>query len=146
LSIPANWYKDPSNPLMLRWWDGVQWGPQTQPLFAPPTVQTNPSVPAPTANTRKVASSAQLLRHNGLGFAGAAVSLGSLLINPVCTLSILGIVFCSIGLANDAKLHAAGNRVTGRGWVIAGLVIGIASTLFYSSAAIAVLARVFSLL
>jgi hypothetical protein len=129
---------------MLRWWDGVQWGPQTQPLFAPPTVQVNPYSSAPAQTDRKDASSVQLLRHNGLGFAGAAVSLGSLLLNPFCAVSILGIIFCSIGLANDAKLRAAGNRATGRGWVIAGLVVGVASTLFYGSGVIALLSRMFS--
>ncbi len=28
---PANWYPDPQNPAMLRWWDGQQWTDRTQP-------------------------------------------------------------------------------------------------------------------
>ena len=26
-----NWYPDPQNPAMLRWWDGQAWAPHTQP-------------------------------------------------------------------------------------------------------------------
>lgn len=29
--VPANWYPDPQNPAMLRWWDGQQWTGHTQP-------------------------------------------------------------------------------------------------------------------
>ncbi len=31
IPTPANWYPDPSNPLVFRWWDGRQWTNNTQP-------------------------------------------------------------------------------------------------------------------
>jgi hypothetical protein len=92
---------------------------------------------APVAETRKVASSVRLLRLNRLGFAGAAVGVGSWLFDPFFITSILAIVLCSIGLSNDAKLRGAGHRSTGRGWIIAGLVLGIAKLLLYAIFSIA---------
>ena len=32
---PPGWYLDPGGLQLLRWWDGRQWGPQTQPLPEP---------------------------------------------------------------------------------------------------------------
>lgn len=32
---PAGWYQDPNGFEALRWWDGVQWSPQTRPLPGP---------------------------------------------------------------------------------------------------------------
>ena len=29
---PPGWYLDPGGMQVLRWWDGIRWGPQTQPL------------------------------------------------------------------------------------------------------------------
>lgn len=41
---PAGWYPDPNGPQVLRWWDGRQWGPQTQPM---PTAGQEPQRPDP---------------------------------------------------------------------------------------------------
>jgi hypothetical protein len=30
--IPPGWYRDPAGAPMMRWWDGGQWTPGTQPL------------------------------------------------------------------------------------------------------------------
>jgi Domain of unknown function (DUF4041)/Protein of unknown function (DUF2510)/Meiotically up-regulated gene 113 len=37
-AVPQGWYPDPQQPELLRWWDGTQWTPQTQPapIAAPP--------------------------------------------------------------------------------------------------------------
>jgi hypothetical protein len=140
MTAAANWYPDPQNPAQLRWWDGMQWTPHTHPLFAPPTAGQSAYVTAfpPTASLRDpytglwISSSTMLLRHNRLGFAGVALAIGSLIINPVCGVSVAAIVFCGIGLSNDARLRAAGQTRTGRGWLIAGLTISIVSTLFWA--------------
>jgi len=34
----ANWYPDPQNPAMLRWFDGAAWTEHTAPAVAAPTV------------------------------------------------------------------------------------------------------------
>jgi hypothetical protein len=48
---PPGWYQDPNGLPVLRWWDGVQWGPRTQPL---PGIrrESQPQFPdaAPTAS------------------------------------------------------------------------------------------------
>ena len=117
---------------MVRWWDGVQWSPQTHPRYAAPDAQAGAYLPAAQDNGRKVASSTRLMRMNGLGFAGAAMGIGSALINPIFLTSILAIIFCAIGLVKDAKLRRAGQTATGRGWIIAGLVVAVGSVVFYA--------------
>jgi hypothetical protein len=42
----AGWYPDPNGLQVLRWWDGTQWGPQTQPL---PGQAQQPQSPYPGA-------------------------------------------------------------------------------------------------
>jgi Protein of unknown function (DUF2510) len=49
---PAGWYHDPGGMQVLRWWDGTQWGPHTQPLPAqapsfPQNTQATAPGPAP---------------------------------------------------------------------------------------------------
>jgi membrane-bound ClpP family serine protease len=70
-------------------------------------------------------------RSNPLAYTGALLAILELLINPFGILSVLGIVFSSIGLAKANDLSAANLRITGRGTAILGLVVGIVEvTLF----------------
>ena len=34
-TVPADWYPDNQDPALLRWWDGTQWTPHTQPRSSP---------------------------------------------------------------------------------------------------------------
>jgi hypothetical protein len=43
---PAGWYPDPNGLQVMRWWDGRQWGPQTQPM---PAAGQEPQRPDPGA-------------------------------------------------------------------------------------------------
>jgi Protein of unknown function (DUF2510) len=45
---PPGWYLDPGGQQLLRWWDGTQWGPHTQPLPPAPAGQ-EPQRPDPDA-------------------------------------------------------------------------------------------------
>lgn len=56
-SPPAAWYRDPHDPLQLRWWDGVRWTEHVEPR--PTTAAVAPGFPAagpaaPTAATQVV--------------------------------------------------------------------------------------------
>ncbi len=46
-AAPANWYPDPNQPAMLRFWDGAQWTHHTAPAMAPSYAmpQATPSAP-----------------------------------------------------------------------------------------------------
>lgn len=50
--VPAGWYEDPSNPDIVRWWNGIAWTDHTQPkpdsAHAGET-SVKPTTPAPTA-------------------------------------------------------------------------------------------------
>jgi hypothetical protein len=94
-----------------------------------PYVPVAPTPPAPVAPT--TARDGKFRRGNPIGYAGAALGLVSLLFNFFCIPSAFAIIFSAIGLAAARKLPAEGYRVTGLGWCVAGLVIGIAETLTY---------------
>ena len=49
---PPGWYLDPGGQQVLRWWDGRQWGPHTQPMPGPQqeTQPPHPAVPASGAS------------------------------------------------------------------------------------------------
>jgi hypothetical protein len=44
-SAPPGWYTDYQDPTVVRWWDGTQWTPDTQPAVAVVTPATSPSPP-----------------------------------------------------------------------------------------------------
>ncbi len=49
MSTPAGWYPDPYNPAQQRWWNGLEWGNETQPnqpVF-PPSSATAQYAPGP---------------------------------------------------------------------------------------------------
>jgi hypothetical protein len=60
---PPGWYPDPGGQRALRWWDGTQWGPHTQPMPGPwqETRPPHPSVPASGGG----GSGAYVGRHGG---------------------------------------------------------------------------------
>lgn len=55
---------------------------------------------------------------------GCLLAILSLLFNPVALLSVLAIVFCSIGLAKVSELERQ-DKVSGRRTALTGLIIGI---------------------
>lgn len=75
----------------------------------------------------------RLRKTNGLGFTGAVLGLGSFLINPFLLTSITALVFCILGLTRDEQRRREGAEVAGRGWIIAGLVLALASAALYGT-------------
>lgn len=48
MTAAPDWYPDPGTRAFLRWWDGIQWTPYTQPFpMAPPPAQARPMAPPP---------------------------------------------------------------------------------------------------
>lgn len=140
----TGWHPDPSNPSIQRWWNGISWGDQTRqangspiPTVTPATaprvvdpyapVATTPPAPAAATATHD----ARFRQANPIGYAGVALGLVSLLFNFLCIPSVLAIIFSAIGIGVSRKLQTSGHRVTGFGWCIAGLIMGIAETLIY---------------
>jgi len=63
-AVPQGWYQDPQDSTVLRWWDGMQWTPQTQPV--PPATQPPPSLPEYVAPDTHVAAAPES-RHRLFG-------------------------------------------------------------------------------
>jgi hypothetical protein len=63
---------------------------------------------------------------NPFGYAGIVLALLAFLINPMAILGILGAVFGGVGLARASQL--AGQRFTGFGVSLAGLILGVLAT------------------
>ncbi len=118
---PAGWYLDPGGLQVLRWWDGRQWGSQTQPLPEPAAPQPQSamvrpsSAPAPWAWA--VACSPLLL----LGVAAIVAMLAGPNVGVSQCLLLGGAVadiFAIFAASRDARaLRAAGEPVSsGLAW------------------------------
>jgi hypothetical protein len=149
MTLPdAGWLTDPEDPQQVRWWNGLSWSEQrkdrvqlsapAQPVeigvpTAPPMTYvpmagfgSTPVSQAPATRTEK---DKQIRKNNSMAYTGLVLSLVAFLINPFAILSILGIVFSSIGLAKSHELEGAGHKVTGRGTAKTGIVVGILGTI-----------------
>ena len=140
MSIASGWYPDPADAQRVRWWDGSRWTEHTQPIESAPTPPYVPFAgvehsrnrdPQATATGRKgrVERDREIRRNNGFAYTGLVLALVSLIVNPFAVLSVLAIIFSSIGIARAGALEGR-SAVTGRGTAIAGLVIGIATLAF----------------
>jgi hypothetical protein len=144
MSAPLpGWYTDPSDPLSVRWWSGESWTDHVQPA-APPTGEPVPvALPPASADgpytpmtatavapprlrgrAARIENERQARKNNKFAYTGLLVGVVGFLFNVFGILSILAIVFSSIGLARAQGLSDAGAPFTGRGTAIAGLVLG----------------------
>ena len=136
------WYTDPQDTRLVRWWDGLNWSEKTQVRAPRPETAAQspadqfgavPYVPMATYSPRSETDAPlthkekdrQTRKNNSLGYTGTVLSLLAFLLNPFAVLSILGIVFSSIGLAKSHQLAQAGYKVTGHGTSIAGIILGV---------------------
>jgi Protein of unknown function (DUF2510) len=134
---PPNWYVDPGDSASQRWWTGVSWSEHTRSNLPTPFATLDPYSTQPAqqqvAPTTMRQRDLEMRRRNRWGWAGGALAIVSFLVDPYCTLSVLAIVFSSIGIYRATKLREQGSTVTGMGWSTAGLVIGIVGAVFYLS-------------
>ena len=142
MSIASGWYPDPADAQRVRWWDGSRWTDHTQPVASPPP-PTTPYVPfggvdaaakrdpqiSATGRKGRVERDREVRRNNGFAYTGLVLALVSLIVNPFAVLSVLAIIFSSIGIARAGALEGR-SAVTGRGTAIAGLVVGLATFVF----------------
>jgi hypothetical protein len=138
----AGWYTDPEDSQQVRWWNGVAWSDQRTPLVPQPTPVAQSSIPLPHAEeyvpmanygqarfvqappTRKE-KDREVCKNNAMAYTGLVLSLVAFLLNPFGVVSILGIVFSSIGFAKANELQGAGYSISGRGTAKAGIILGI---------------------
>lgn len=133
---PAGWYLDPQSATAMRWWSGDEWTEHLQPVVADPKPEAyvpmaggRSAVGAPalqfTGRARRVENERQARRNNVFAWLGLLFGVISFLFNPLALLSIVAVVFASIGLARAQRLRDAGDQFTGRGTAIAGLIVGL---------------------
>jgi len=77
-AAPAGWYVDPSNPGLVRWWDGSQWTAHTSPAphqqASPAATPPAPLIPMP-GGQRAPRSRVSVLGATWLTLAGLWVAL-----------------------------------------------------------------------
>jgi hypothetical protein len=150
VTVPGpGWYEDPQDAKLVRWWDGTRWSehthdraPQSAPVSdsAATEIPAEPYVPMGGYGTTQVVEpqlthkekDRQTRKNNSLAYTGTVLALVGFLFNPFAILSILGIVFSSIGLAKSHELAGAGYKVTGHGTAIAGIIVGLAGLALFA--------------
>ena len=80
---PAGWYPDPGGQRVLRWWDGIAWGPHTQPLTDPQAAAAAVAQPQPAGHRSRKHGGSHLVRNI---FAG----IGALVVTGVIISFMLG--------------------------------------------------------
>jgi len=110
---PPGWYNDPGGMPVLRWWDGQQWGPHTQPLPGAPEGTGRHRAPA-GPDPEPPAGSAQVSASPVRAPAGWAWIVA---VTPVIATVI--IIAVGTSASNSAALTA--------GWIIADIIAVIAA-------------------
>ncbi len=118
----AGWYPDPENSEAERWWNGSGWSDHRRTggsaaISAPawqPAAGPEGAAPVYYASTTP---------SNAMAIAGFAVSLGALVLGLIP--GVVGAILSGIGLKAAKEREAAGIPNTGRGFALAGLIIGI---------------------
>ena len=72
----------------------------------------------------------QVRRNNPMAYLGLVFSLLGLIVNPFAILSILGIVFSSIGWAKSGELSSV-VRYSGKVTAIIGVILGVATLAYF---------------
>lgn len=139
----AGWYPDPGVPGRARYWDGAQWTEHVSALQSPP-VPLAPVVPlAPAAPTRPgdygsyapttwatpPVVAPYTAPKNSRATTAMVLGIISLLINPLCIVSILAIVNGVAGRKQVEQARMAGYAPVGSGAATAGIVLGIIGTI-----------------
>lgn len=152
----AGWYPDPELAGQDRWWDGTAWSTHRRPTAAalptpvlpthvlPAAAPPAPVLPAagPSAPWPAVPSvPAAPAPSNTPALVGFILALTGLLL-PFVINSLAGGIVATIGLTRSRRLAAASGVATGRGFAIAGILVGFiwgALTLLVLAAVIAFL-------
>lgn len=141
MSVPGpGWFVNPEDDRQLRWWSGEAWTEHKQPKPPDQELEAQPYVPmasyfagATTMEAPKLKrgeKDRQIRRNNSFAYTGCVFGLLSFLLNPFAILSILALVFSSIGLAKSNDLEGRG-KVTGRGTAIAGVILGLIGLAYF---------------
>ena len=115
---PAGWYPDPAGQPVLRWWDGVRWGEQTQ-AAAPPVGM--PQM-IPVAATWAEAPAAP--RTSGNGYSTAGIILGAiafLFIPIIC--GPAGLILGGVAMSKGESRAVVALIVSGVGMIV-GFILG----------------------
>lgn len=127
-TTPANWYPDPSQPAMLRYWDGIRWTDHTAPAVAPPAPKEDLGPSNALHYVVPVGRSFESVLAPYMGL--FAVFLGLI---PFVGLGLVGITtWLGIAALRKSKTggHGTGRAITALVFAGIGLVISVASTLF----------------
>ncbi|MBC7594107.1 MAG: DUF4190 domain-containing protein [Kineosporiaceae bacterium] len=142
-SSHTDWTQDPENPGHLR--NDTDWSrPHQLGAVKPASEYAVPRQMPRSENFRAAADGLttsakitprekdrQVRKNNLLGWIGCLLATLSLFFNPVAVLSILAIIFSSIGVAKASDLDDKG-KASGRGTSLTGLIIGIVGLICFA--------------
>lgn len=125
-----DWYPDPSNNALQRWWTGQGWSEYTRAAPVQPAYYSGVTGPtyAPGQPMTEAEFKAQK-RAISPRWRGGVFALISLIVNPFFVLSILGLVNSIQGIRWARDLEQRGIQPTGWGWNLAGIIISISAML-----------------
>ena len=111
---PPGWYRDPHDPHLQRWWNGLAWSEQASPIRPGPAPRESPWGAAPQQTAR---------RNNSFAVWGFVISIVAILLWALSGIASIVVAASAVPLGVVGLMNAK-TLEKGRGLAIAAIIIG----------------------